>query len=185
MHPSDEKPAKALNTLLGVNYNRFECCKYAFRQAGAAVLKALFSRMAETSEDCLTALAAEVYKLGGKPHAGTIADGTYLRAWTEIKSAFERMDHLSILNAFAFQEGVVLRSYKKLLSPDDPTFNSIQRRVCDAQYEALKEDYEKINNLRDVMVGAMVKDAILAETKATREIPAASVPVVWRAAYAI
>jgi uncharacterized protein (TIGR02284 family) len=178
MHPSDEKPVKALNTLIGVNSNRYECCKYAFKQAGAAVLKALFSSMAETSEECLVRLSAEVYKLGGRPHTGTIADGTYLRAWTEIRSAFERNDHLSILNAFAFQEGVVIRSYERLISPDDETFNSIQRRVCETQYESLLEDSEKLNNLRDVMVKSMVRDAVMAESKVRLREPRIAFPLV-------
>jgi uncharacterized protein (TIGR02284 family) len=178
MHPSDEKPVKALNTLIGVNNNRYECCKYAFGRTGAGILKVLFSRMAETSEDCLAALSAEVYKLGGRPHTGTIADGTFLRAWTEIRSAFERNDHLSILNAFAFQEGVIIRGYEKLLSQADETFNSIQRRVCEAQYGSLLEDSEKLNNLRDVMVKAMVRDAVMAESRVRVEEPALGFPLV-------
>jgi uncharacterized protein (TIGR02284 family) len=168
MHAADEKPLKALNTLIGVNSNRIECFHYANKVAGNSILKVLFERLAETSETCLVELVREVYKLGGVPHEGTMATPDFVKAWNEIQSAVSRKDHLSILNAFCRQEGIVLKSYEDLLAQEQEIFNSIQYRVCASQYEAIKSDAEKVKNLRQVVINSAVANAVKVKAKVAR-----------------
>lgn len=152
MHPADEIPVMLINSLIAVNNNRLECYRYASKETGASVLKALFSRSADTSERCRDELAREVYKLGGVPYEGTLATGDFMDLWLELQSAIGRKDHPGMLGSFSKEEGLVLRKYRYAISSGAAHLNRLQVELFNSQRLAIVEDAAKLGNLREVVV---------------------------------
>jgi uncharacterized protein (TIGR02284 family) len=160
MHEADEKPVELLNTLIGVNNNRIECCRFANRQTRAAVLRVLFERLADTSLQCRDELIREVYKLGGVPHEGTLVTDTFLKVWLELETAVTKNDHLAILDSFTFEEGVVLKTYKEVLTKEEEHLNSLQQRLFQNQYEVISSDAGKLKNLKEIVINSVAPEPV-------------------------
>ena len=154
MHPSDLKPLQLLNNQIGIHNNRLECYNFAARETDVLVLKALFSQLIETSYLCQEELAREVYKLGGIPEKNTLPYIEFFKAWVDIKSALKRKDHAAILNSCAYEEGLVLRSYEKTLLAGHEETTTQQQNIFHKQYNILRTDHDKVNNLRNVLLKA-------------------------------
>jgi uncharacterized protein (TIGR02284 family) len=179
MHEADEKPVALLNSLIGVNNNRIECLRFAGRLTDASVLRLLFSRLADTSIQCREELIREVYKLGGVPHDGTLLTGEFLSIWLEVEAAVSRRDHLAILNSFCLSEGVVISAYENALVTGEEHLNTLQRRLFHGQFLAIRDDAQKLRNLRDTVVNSAApepvrqpkKEVIHPRVPARREFP--------------
>ncbi|MFV5690363.1 DUF2383 domain-containing protein [Flavobacterium sp. ZT3R25] len=61
-----EKSIDVLNTLIEINNDRIEGYKTALEETEESDLKALFSQLMKTSQNCKMELVSEVQKLGGR-----------------------------------------------------------------------------------------------------------------------
>jgi uncharacterized protein (TIGR02284 family) len=149
---TDQKPFEILNQLILINHDRIEGYSYASRETDVAVLKALFSRLTETSLQFEEELCREVYKIGGRPQEGAIASVDFFKAWMEVMAAIGKNDHKAILNSCFYEEGVVIRTYEEALRIEDENITTQQQLLINRQYNLLTADQEKVKNLLDVLV---------------------------------
>src|SRR6188768_164137 len=99
MNLNNEKLIEQFNTLIKINQDRIENYKVAYKEVEDYDLKALFSRLRITSEECKRELEAEIARLGGTPEKGTNAAGQFYKAWMDIKAALAGKDRKAILNS--------------------------------------------------------------------------------------
>jgi uncharacterized protein (TIGR02284 family) len=152
MHPADQKPIEILNTLVGVNNNRIECYHFVATKTDISVLQVLFWRLTETSLQCREELVQEIHKLGGKPQDGTLGTREFFKAWLDVHAALSRQDHKAILESCCYEEGVVIKTYEQMLKNELDRIPGYQQQLLCRQYEVLRADSMKVNNLRNALV---------------------------------
>ena len=154
MYSADHKQIEMLNKLVGVNTNRIECYNFIAAKTDISVLQVLFSRLAETSVQCRSELIDEVYKLGGKPQTGTLVTREFFKAWLDIHAALNADDHKAILDSCFYEEGVVTDAYENFLRTNADNMPGYLSQLLSGQFETLKEDASKVNNLRSALLRA-------------------------------
>ncbi len=154
MRAADKQLTEMLNTLVGINTNRIECYNFIAARTDISVLQVLFSRLTETSIQCRAELIDEVYKSGNKPQAGTLVTREFFKAWLDIHEALETDDHKAILDACYYEENVAVEAYEKFLQRADDNMPCYLSQLLSSQYEMLKEDSQKVCNLRSALLKA-------------------------------
>jgi uncharacterized protein (TIGR02284 family) len=154
MRAAELKLTEMLNTLVGINTNRIECYNFIAAKTDISVLQVLFSRLCETSIQCRAELVDEVYKAGSKPQTGTLVTREFFKAWLDIHEALETEDHKAILDACFYEENVASDTYERFLLRADDTMPGYLRQLLASQYEMLKEDLQKVSNLRSALLRA-------------------------------
>ncbi|MFV8377038.1 PA2169 family four-helix-bundle protein [Flavobacterium sp. LB1P62] len=145
-----EKSIDVLNTLIEINNDRIEGYETASEETEESDLKALFSQLMKTSQNCKMELVSEVQKLGGEPIEGTRTTGKFFRVWMDVKAALTGKDRKAILNSCEYGEDVAVNTYEKALKDDIEDLTSEQREMLEAQYKLIKADHDKVKNLRDI-----------------------------------
>ena len=100
----NEKAIDVLNTLVEINNDRIEGYETATKETNEPDLKVLFTKLAETSQDCRIELEREVELLGGTPAKGTKVSGKFFRAWMDVKAAITGKDRKAILESCEYGE---------------------------------------------------------------------------------
>jgi len=144
-----EKAIENLNTLLCINNDRIEGYKSALYEAKEADIKIMFSTLAQTSLECKKELIQELKKLGGKKNNGFRETGKFFNIWQEMKKAIKKDDRQAILYSCKHGENAVLREYLKIINESDSLVNSDKQSVLFRQYDLLKADYERIDQLHN------------------------------------
>lgn len=145
-----EKAIDVLNSLIQINNDRIEGYETASKEADETDLKTLFSHFTETSLKCKAELVAEVKRLGGKPTEGTTTSGKFFRIWMDIKSAVTGSDRKAIINSCEYGEDVAVQTYDEAISHSE-NLTPDQLMMIKEQHSAIKANYDKIKNLRDLM----------------------------------
>jgi uncharacterized protein (TIGR02284 family) len=138
----------SLNTLIQINNDRIQGYLTAGAETNEADLKAVFSDMMKTSQDCRRELVQEVSKLGGTPIEGTTVSGKLYRAWMDVKSALTSKDRKAILNSCEFGEDIALKTYEGEIDGDALSGVELLPLVKD-QHSKIKAGHDKIKQLRD------------------------------------
>lgn len=144
-----DKAIENLNTLLCINNDRVEGYKSAIYEAKEVNIKIMFSTLAQTSLQCRKELIQELKKLGGKRNNGFRETGKFFNVWREMKKAIKKDDHQTILYSCKHGENAVLREYLKIIKGSFSDLNLECESVLYRQYNLLKADYEKINQLHN------------------------------------
>lgn len=145
-----EKSIDILNSLVQINNDRIEGYETASKEADETDLKTLFSHFTETSLKCKAELVAEIKRLGGKPTEGTTTSGKLYRVWMDIKSAITGSDRKAIINSCEYGEEAAVETYEDALSHSED-LSSEQLMMVKEQHAAIKANYEKIKNLKNLM----------------------------------
>ena len=145
-----EKSIDILNSLVQINNDRIEGYETASKEADETDLKTLFSHFTETSLKCKAELVAEVKRLGGKPTEGTTTSGKLYRVWMDMKSAITGSDRKAIINSCEYGEEAAVETYEDALSHSED-LTSEQLMMVKEQHAAIKANYEKIKNLKNLM----------------------------------
>ena len=108
--------------------------------------------MQQTSHECKSELESEVKRLGGTPEEGTMILGKLHRGWMDIKAAITGSDSDAILNSCEYGEQAIIKAYEDALeeNADDITYE--QKAMLSQQLLMLKNDYEKVQLMQDLMV---------------------------------
>jgi len=154
MHPSDYKPLTVLRQLLTVNNERLEGFNFASGETDVSVLKVLFERLTETSLQCREELTREVYKLGGVPPGENSGSGEFDKAWKQIRNALNNGDHKALLESCYVEEFMAYKSYEYALRYYQDHITSQHLSLFSRQHDMLKEDHQKVKNLRDILLNA-------------------------------
>lgn len=148
----NKKAIDALNTLVEINNDRIEGYETAGKETNEPDLKVLFTKLAETSQDCRIELEREVELLGGTPAKGTKVSGKFFRAWMDVKAAITGKDRKAILESCEFGEDHAIKTYESVLEDDSEHLNGEQISLIESQYDLLKADHDAVRALRDSLV---------------------------------
>lgn len=150
----NERSIKVLNSLIEINNDRIEWYNTASTETKDSDLRALFSQLIQTCEECKAQLKNEVLKLGGMPTEGITTNGMLFRIWMDVKAALTRQDPNRILNSCEDGEVSVVDAYKNVLivSPED--IATPQRRLLHEQLHMIDNNRNKIRELRDKLIVA-------------------------------
>lgn len=144
---NQENSIDALNTLIEINNDRIEGYKTAAEEAEESDLKSLFSQFSRTSQNCNTALIAEVRKMGGTPAEGTRTTGKIYRAWMDFKALLTGKSRSSILNSCEYGEQVALDAYEDVLVEHSEDLSAEHQVLLNKQSALIKADYAKVKNM--------------------------------------
>lgn len=145
----NEKAIENLNKLLCINNDRVEGYKSALYEAKEADIKIMFSTLAQTSLKCKKELIEELKRLGGKKNNEYRETGKFFNIWQEMKKAIKKDDRHAILHSCKHGENTVLREYLKIINESDSLVNADKHSVLFRQYDLLKADYDRINQLHN------------------------------------
>ena len=148
----NKKAIDALNALVEINNDRIEGYETATKETNEPDLKVLFTKLAETSQDCRIELEREVELLGGTPAKGTKVSGKFFRAWMDVKAAITGKDRKAILESCEYGEDHALKTYESVLEDDSEHLNGEQISLIESQYDVLKADHDAVRALRDSLV---------------------------------
>ena len=148
----NKKAIDALNTLVEINNDRIEGYETAAKETNEPDLKVLFTKLAETSQDCRIELEREVELLGGTPAKGTKVSGKFFRAWMDVKAAITGKDRKAILESCEFGEDQAVNTYESVLEDEREHLTSEQIALIESQYDLIKADHDAIRALRDSLV---------------------------------
>lgn len=148
----NKKAIDALNTLVEINNDRIEGYETAARETNEPDLKVLFTKLAETSQDCRIELEREVELLGGTPAKGTKVSGKFFRAWMDVKAAITGKDRKAILESCEFGEDQAVNTYESVLEDEQEHLTREQIALIESQYDLIKADHDAIRALRDSLV---------------------------------
>jgi uncharacterized protein (TIGR02284 family) len=148
----NKKAIDALNTLVEINSDRIEGYETAARETNEPDLKVLFTKLAETSQDCRIELEREVELLGGTPAKGTKVSGKFFRAWMDVKAAITGKDRKAILESCEFGEDQAINTYESVLEDEREHLTTEQIALIESQYDLIKADHDAVRALRDSLV---------------------------------
>jgi uncharacterized protein (TIGR02284 family) len=109
-------------------------------------LKALFEAAAQRCASGASELEAKIQDLGGEPAQGGSVSGSMHRAWTNIKSAITGMSEHAVLTECERGEDAAVSAYQEALQRNLP---AEVRVVVDRQYNGVKENHDRVRNLRN------------------------------------
>jgi len=145
----NEKSVNALNELIEINNDRVEGYETASKETEDADLKNLFAALQTTSQNNLTALRAEVTRLGGTPEEGTRVTGKFFRVWMDVKAALTGNDRQGVLNSCEFGEDKALETYENVLESHAEHLSTDQIAMIRDQHATLRGEHDKVKALRD------------------------------------
>lgn len=148
-----DKAVAVFNTLIKINNNRIEGYETASKDTTDTDLKSLFFHLAQASLKCKRELIYEIRKMGGEPIEG---DGsiinTFSQVWKDVKGAFTKNDHISLLNSCEHDEKVAVDAYQEVLNGDLAFMGAEQQTLLNKQYLSISTGLSKIKTLRDSLV---------------------------------
>ena len=147
---NQENSIDALNTLIQINNDRIEGYKTAAEETEESDLKTLFSQLSRTSQNCNSALVAEVRKLGGTPIEGTKTTGKIYRVWMDFKALVTGKSRSTILNSCEYGEEVAISTYEDVLSNHADDLTAQQQSMLNAQCTSIKADHDRVKSLQEM-----------------------------------
>jgi uncharacterized protein (TIGR02284 family) len=140
-----------LNNLIVLNNDRIDGYKAAYSETYKEELRDLFVKLEQTSLECKNELESEVKRLGGTPEDGTMILGKLHRGWMDIKAAITGSDSEAILGSCEYGEQTIIKAYQDALEEDMEEVTFEQKAMLNSQLMLLREDYEKIKSMQDLM----------------------------------
>lgn len=147
---NQEKAIDVFNTLIEINNDRIEGYETASEETEESDLKALFSQLIKTSQNCKMELISEVRKLGGETIEGTRTTGKFFRVWMDVKAALTGKNRKAILSSCEYGEDVAVDTYAKALKDHSEDLSNEQREMLQTHHTAIKADHDTIKNLHEM-----------------------------------
>jgi uncharacterized protein (TIGR02284 family) len=141
-----------LNNLIVLNNDRIDGYEAAYSETYKEELRDLFKKLQQTSHECKSELESEVKRLGGTPEEGTMILGKLHRGWMDIKAAITGSDSDAILSSCEYGEQTIIKAYEDALEEDADDVTYEQKAMLSQQLLMLKNDYEKVQLMQDLMV---------------------------------
>lgn len=142
----NERIVSMLNSLIEISRdgaNGFRTCK---DDADDEALKTYFQNRAQSCEEAVRILSAEVRRYGGNPETSGSAAGALHRTWVDLKTAMTSQDNLAVLEECERGEAAAVVAYENALREEMP---GDLRALLDQQYEGAKRNHDRVRQLRD------------------------------------
>ena len=111
-----------------------------------ATLKIYFQNRAQSCDEAVRILSAEVRRYGGDPDKSGSAVGTLHRVWVDLKTMLSNNDSVAVLEECERGEAAALMAYENALREELP---GELRALLDHQYEGAKRNHDRVRQLRD------------------------------------
>ena len=143
---NDEKIISMLNGLLEISRDGAEGFRTCANDANDPSLKLYFRDRAQSCDEAVQSLSAEIRRYGGDPDTSGTAAAVLHRAWIDIKTALTNQDNLTVLEECERGEAAAVIAYENALREEMP--DSL-RGFVHRQYEGVKRNHDRIRELRD------------------------------------
>ena len=111
-----------------------------------ATLKIYFQNRAQSCDEAVRILSAEVRRYGGDPDKSGSAVGTLHRVWVDLKTMLSNNDSVAVLEECERGEAAALMAYENALREELP---GELRALLEQQYEGAKRNHDRVRQLRD------------------------------------
>ena len=146
------KSSDVLNRLVQIHNDRMEGYDRASKETNESDLKSLFSQHSSTSRQFKDELITQVTSGGGDPKQDTTVPGKVYQAWMDVRAALSTNDRKTVLKSCEFGEDVAVKAYENVLKDNGADLSPDQRQIVNRQYSTIKEQHDKIRNLRDAVI---------------------------------
>lgn len=136
---------EVLNNIVQINNDRVAGYKTAAEETKDVELQNLFAQLLQTSKQNITALESGIQLHGGTPTDSTRLSGKVFRVWMDVKAALTGADHIKILESCIYGELQATDTYEKVLDEYKDTMPDKYITILKMQHQALKADYNKVN----------------------------------------
>ncbi|MGI4860892.1 MAG: PA2169 family four-helix-bundle protein [Janthinobacterium lividum] len=138
--------ASVLNDLIETSKDGEQGFRKAAEDTKDVELKALFASRAQACATAVSALQAEVTRLGEKPETSGSVTGALHRGWLQVKSTVTSQDDHAILSEVERGEDAAKKNYRVALDKELP---ADVRALVEKQYQGVLQNHNVIRDLRD------------------------------------
>ncbi|MGI4982920.1 MAG: PA2169 family four-helix-bundle protein [Janthinobacterium lividum] len=138
--------ASVLNDLIETSKDGEQGFRKAAEETKDVELKALFASRAQDCATAVSALQAEVTRLGEKPETSGSVTGALHRGWLQVKATVTSQDDHSILSEVERGEDAAKKNYREALDKELP---ADVRALVEKQYQGVLQNHNVIRDLRD------------------------------------
>lgn len=142
----NDKIISTLNGLIEISRDGAEGFRSCADGADDPGLKMYFQNRAESCEEAVRTLSAEVRRYGGNPDTAGTLTGSLHRAWVGIRTAMTTQDNLAVLEECELGEAAAVAAYENALREELP---GDLRTLLDLQYEGARRNHDRVRQLRD------------------------------------
>lgn len=143
---NNEKIANLINGLVEISRDGAEGFKKCADDADDPSLKMYFRDRAQSCEEAVRILSAEVRHYGGKPDTSGTTSGALHRTWVDIKTALSGKDNLAVLEECERGEAAAVAAFENALREEMP---DNLRTLLEKQLEGARKNHERVRELRD------------------------------------
>lgn len=138
--------ASVLNDLIETSKDGEQGFRKAAEDTKDVELKALFASRAQACAAAVSALQAEVTRLGEKPETSGSVAGALHRGWLQVKSTVTTQDDHAILAEVERGEDAAKKNYRQALDKELP---ADVRALVEKQYQGVLQNHDVVRDLRD------------------------------------
>ncbi len=143
---NNDEIVSMLNGLIEISRDGVNGFRTCAEDTHDASLKIYFENRAQSCEQAVRTLSAEVRQHGGDPDTSGTATGALHRAWVDLKSAVTTRDNFAVLEECERGEAAAVIAYENALREELP---GDLRALLDQQYEGAKRNHDRVRQLRD------------------------------------
>lgn len=142
----NDRIVSMLNGLIEISRDGAEGFKTCADDTDDPELKMYFRNRAQSCEDAVRELSAEIRRYGGNPDTSGSTAATLHRVWLDLKTAMTTNDNLAVLEECERGEAAAVIAYDNALREEMPLD---LRALLDLQYEGVKRNHDRVRQLRD------------------------------------
>lgn len=142
----NQQIVSTLNGLIEISRDGAEGFRTCAEDANDEALKLYFENRAQSCEEAVRQLSAEVRRQGGDPDRGGTLTGALHRTWLDIRAALTNRDNVAVLEECERGEAAAVVAYENALRQELP---GEVRALLDQQYEGAKRNHDRVRQLRD------------------------------------
>ena len=143
---SNDRIIDVLNGLIEISRDGAKGFRTCAEDTDDAALKPYFENRAQSCENAIRELSAEVRRYGGDPDTGGTVTGTLHRAWVDLKTALTSRNSLEVLEECERGEAAAVIAYENALREELP---GNLRALLDLQCDGAKRNHDRVRQLRD------------------------------------
>lgn len=142
----NDRIVSTLNGLIEISRDGAEGFRTCAQDAHDEALKSYFENRAQSCEQAIRELSAEVRRYGGDPDTSGTITGSLHRTWVDIRTAMTNRDNVAVLEECERGEAAAVAAYENALREELP---GDLRALLDLQYEGAKRNHDRVRQLRD------------------------------------
>jgi uncharacterized protein (TIGR02284 family) len=140
------KIVSVLNGLIDISRDGAAGFRTCADDTDDTTLKMYFQNRAQSCDEGVRVLSAEVRRYGGDPDKSGSPAGALHRAWVDLKAMLTDNDNVAVLEECERGEAAALMAYENALREELP---GELRAILDHQFEGAKRNHDRVRQLRD------------------------------------